>query len=84
MKRPLQILTTDQSIKTMEITWNKSETYDMGKAITEKNKRYSTATDVYVNGAEDPIVSLWTLGELWELTVFLWTGAIKAALGRRN
>lgn len=83
MKTPGRILTCDASIKSIEITSVKAETYDMGSDIMTQKPKYRVTTDIYLNGSEDSVAAVWSLRELIHLTISIWVGALKAALGKR-
>ena len=78
MKTAQEIITCDH-LTEFEITAYKSlqERWPTGKT------KYSTSVNLYIDNEEDPSYSVWTLGELFHLTISIWSMAIKAALGKR-
>jgi hypothetical protein len=81
MKKPGDILTREANC-TIEIEFLKSDLYDMSKDITTQKPRSAVMTDIYINGEEISVASLWTLGELFHFTVSIWWHAIKAAFSK--
>jgi hypothetical protein len=79
MKTPEQIITCDHRTS-FEITAYKSLTEDWPSGKT----KHQTSTNLHINGEEDPSYSVWSLGELFHLTISIWWIAIKASLARRN
>lgn len=84
MKKPGLILTSDASVESIEIVSVKSQTYDMAIGIYDQKPKYKVATDIYLNGSEESIAAVWSLTELFHLTISIWWHAIKAAFGKRN
>jgi hypothetical protein len=80
MNKPESFITAPFGGPKFEITAYKAlqEHYPSGKT------QYSTSVNLYIGGQEDPDYAVWTLGELFQLTISIWFIALKAALGKRN